>query len=273
MKDLIMDSLDSLLKTNDDLVRFDLEMEAFLKVLEKKCLELDPQFKFLVNNKDDVVSVEDAIARFSWDEHKYPKNHKTIEEVIDRISYKYSITKTNFKTKTDAYTAECEKLKQKVKSDNEAASLMKVDYREIIKRSQNHMITTDYLRTMLCFIPTSNVELFLKNYTELADEMVLPYSAHQLDSGEDEKMTLWRVVVMDHKKEDLVQQARLKFKAFVKEYDEEEILRLPKEIDERQKLTQIVQTKKNELVGICKSLYSDMYNLLLHLKVRTIKKI
>jgi V-type H+-transporting ATPase subunit C len=267
MRDLIMDSLDSLLKTNDDLVRLDLEMESFLKALEKKCLELDPQFKFYVNIKEEMVNIDDAIARFSWEEQKYPKNHKTIDEVVDRINFKFTISKNNFKAKSDDYSSECEKLKQKIKSDNEAASLMKVDYREIIKRTTNHMITTDYLRTMLCFVPTSNVESFLKGYTEIAEEMVLPYSAHQLDSGEDEKMSLWRVLVMDHKKEEFIQQARLKFKALVKQYDEDEIKRLPKEIDDRQKQTHLVQTKKNELISILKTLYSDMYNVLLHLKV------
>jgi V-type H+-transporting ATPase subunit C len=267
MRDLIMDSLDSLLKTNDDLVRLDLEMESFLKALEKKCIELDPQFKFYVNIKEEMVNIDDAIARFSWEEQKYPKNHKTIDEVVERINFKFNISKNNFKAKSDDYSSECEKLKQKIKSDNEAASLMKVDYREIIKRTTNHMITTDYLRTMLCFVPTSSVESFLKGYTEIADEMVLPFSAHQLDSGEDDKMTLWRVLVMDHKKEEFIQQARLKFKALVKQYDEDEIKRLPKEIDERQKQSSLVQTKKIELISILKTLYSDMYNVLLHLKV------
>ena len=51
MKDLIMNSLDSLLKTNDDLQRYDLEIEGFLKTLEKKLLELNPKFEFRVKKQ------------------------------------------------------------------------------------------------------------------------------------------------------------------------------------------------------------------------------
>lgn len=149
-----MNSLDSLLKTNDELQRIDLEIEAFLKNLEKQVLELQPKFEFTVNIRNNPYKVEEAISSFSWDEQKYPKSNKSIEQIMEKIHQKYETTKQNLKTKKDEYQAEQEKLKLKMKSDSEAASLMKVDYREIIKRSQQHMITTEYLKTMLCFVPT-----------------------------------------------------------------------------------------------------------------------
>ena len=267
MKDLIMNSLDSLLKTNDELQRMDLEMESFLRGLEKKVLELHPKFEFTVNIKNNPYKVEEAISSFSWDEQKYPKNQKTIEQIMDKITEKFNTTKNNLKLRTDEYNAECEKLKQKMKSDSEAATLMKVDYREIIKRCTSHMISTDYLTTMLCFVPVQLVESFLKNYTEIADGMVLPYSAVQLDSGEDEKMTLWRVLVMKYKKEDFINQARSKFKCWVKEYDEAEILKLPEEFKEKEKLKFSIEEKKEKLIKYCEAWYSEVYHALLHLKV------
>ena len=267
MKDLIMNSLDSLLKTNDELQRIDLEMESFLRGLEKKVLELHPKFEFTVNIKNNPYKVEEAISSFSWDEQKYPKNQKTIEQIMDKIMEKFNTTRNNLKLRTDEYQAECEKLKQKMKSDNEAASLMKVDYREIVKRSASHMVKTDYLSTMLCFIPTQMVEIFLKSYAELADGMVLPFSALQLDSGEDEKMTMWRVIVMNHKKDDFTNQARLKFKSWVKEYDETEILKLPEEFKEKEKLKYSIEEKKEKLIKYCEAWYSEVYHALLHLKV------
>jgi len=267
MKDLIMNSLDSLLKTHDELQRIDLDMESFLKGLEKKVLELNPKFEFTVNIKNNPYKVEEAISSFSWDEQKYPKSQKTIEQIMDKILEKFKTTMNNLKLRTDEYHLECEKLKQKIKSDNEAASFMKVDYREIIKRSTSHMITTDYLITALCFVPTQMVEAFLKGYTEIAEGMVLPFSALQLDSGEDEKMTLWRVMVMKHKKEDFINQARSKFKTWVKEYNEEEILKLPQEFQEKEKLKFSIEEKKEKLVKYCEAWYSEVYHALLHLKV------
>ena len=77
MRDLITNNLDSLLKTNDDLIRFDLEIEAFLKALEKKILELDPKQELQVNIKGTAYKIDDGISQFTWDESRYPKNQKT----------------------------------------------------------------------------------------------------------------------------------------------------------------------------------------------------
>jgi hypothetical protein len=153
MKDMEMTSLDSLLKTNDELLKVDLEIEGFLKNLEKQIFELQPKHTLKVNIKNIPHDVEKAIPAFTWDEQKYPKNQKSIENIIEKIMDKYNITKSNLKTKRDEYNSEQERLKLKMKSDSEAASLMKTDYREIVKRSTQHMIRTAYLRTILCFVP------------------------------------------------------------------------------------------------------------------------
>lgn len=268
MRDLIMNSLDSLLKTNDELQRLDIEMESFLKSLEKRVLELQPKFEFKVNIKNNPYKVEEAISSFSWDEQKYPKNQKSIEQIMEKIIEKFNTTKTNLKVKTEEYQQENEKLKQKMKSDNEAASLMKVDYREIVKRSTQHMIKTDYLRTVLCFVPVNMIESFLKGYQELAENMVLPYSALQLDSGEDEKTTLWRVIVMEHKKDEFINQMRIRYRSWAKEYDEVEILKLPEEFKEKEKLKFSIEEKKDKLIKYCEAWYSEVYHALLHLKVK-----
>ena len=117
MKELIINSLDSLLKTSDELTKTDLEIESFLKTLEKKILELQPKFEFTVNIKNTPYKIEEAISSFTWDEQKYPKHQKDIQQIIDKILEKYNVTKTNLKTKTDEFVAEQEKLKNRMKSD------------------------------------------------------------------------------------------------------------------------------------------------------------
>ena len=66
----------------------------------------------------------------------------------------------------------------------------------------------------------------------------------QLDSGEDEKMTLWRVTVMDHKKEDFINTAKKELRVYAKEYDEDEIINLPKEMKERDQIKSSIEEKK-----------------------------
>lgn len=117
MKELIINSLDSLLKTSDELAKTDLEIESFLKQLEKKLLELAPDSQFNVNIRNTPYRPHEAISHFSWDEQKYPKHQKDIQQIIDKVLEKFNVTKTNLKTKTDEFVNEQEKLKNRMKTD------------------------------------------------------------------------------------------------------------------------------------------------------------
>ncbi len=47
---------------------------------------------------------------------------------------------------------------------SEAAMMMKTDYRIIVSKSLSEMITSDYLTTILCFVPIQQEKSFLDNY-------------------------------------------------------------------------------------------------------------
>lgn len=102
-----------------------------------------------------------------------------------------------------------------------------------------------------------------------ADGNVLPGSALQLDSGEDEKITLWRIVILDHKKEEFINQIRNNMRVFGKLYDPEEINNLPKEVKEREIIKVSIEEKKQTLIQNCSAGYSEVYQALLHLKVKS----
>lgn len=152
MKDIILDSIDTLYETNDELARLDFEIENYLKILEKKILELQPKFEFTINIKNVPNKVEDAIGNFTWDESKYPKRQKVINDIIKKIVEKYESSMTLIKNRSDEFQSEQEKLKLKMKSDMEAMQYMKTDYRDILKNTASHLITTTYLRPVLCFV-------------------------------------------------------------------------------------------------------------------------
>ena len=42
--------------------------------------------------------------------------------------------------------------------------MMKTDYRITVSKSLPEMITTDYLTTILCFVPLQQEKVFLENY-------------------------------------------------------------------------------------------------------------
>ena len=111
------------------------------------------------------------------------------------------------------------------------------------------------------------VEAFLKGYQDLAEGMVVPLSALQLDKNQDEKNSLWRVVVMKHKKNDFINEVRTKYRVTAKEFEKEEIDRLSEEFKEKQTLKFKIDDKKKNLIENCDASYSEVYHALLHLKV------
>ena len=266
MKDLVTDNLDSLLKINDELIKNDLEIGSFLKNLEKKIYELDSKQELSVNIKGTIVKIEEGISQFSWDESRYPKNQKTIPDILNKINEKFNATFQNLKAKTEEYQNEVKKLQLKKKGESDALSLMKVDYREIVSKSEDKMITTDYLCTILCFVPISLIDNFLKNYMNYGDGYVLPLSALRIDLKEDEKMSLFRVVVMKHIKDKFKQNLQSNLRIQSRDYDPEEIKRKPQEEREIEKLSLSIKEKKITLIRNSTSGYSEVYYGLLHLK-------
>jgi V-type H+-transporting ATPase subunit C len=117
MKELILNSLDSLLRTNDDLQRVDLEFESYLKTLEKRILDLQPKTELKVALNQNPVKVDEAIAAFQWEDSKYPKSQKTIEQVMEKFSEKLTTTKVTIKKISDNLNTKLDLYKNLVKSD------------------------------------------------------------------------------------------------------------------------------------------------------------
>lgn len=244
MKELQLPSLDHLLKISDDVGRIQHEVEGFLKVLEKKLQDLQPDCKLTVALKNKPHKIKEGILAFSWDDQKYPKNQKTIENVLEKILDKLNITKNNLKKKSDDYQQECENLKQKQKSDNEARMFMKKDYREILKNKLDTMVKSDYLTSLLVFVPVNNVQIFQSKYENLVKDCVVPHSGIQLCNNEDEKIRLFRVVLMNHLKDNYVNELRKVVKANSKEFDETEVTSLPTLLQEQKKIELNIEEKK-----------------------------
>ena len=265
MKELVNDNLDTLFKINDDLIRDEQEIEAFLKSLEKQLADLTKnplQIKF----RGTLLDAKKAIMEFQWDEGKYPNRSKTIADIMHKINEKYTETRKTIKAKTDDYNNSVNELKIKKKSLNDALSLMKQDYRDLVSKSKMEMKVTDYLCTMLCFVPTGNEKTFESKYMSLADGYVVPYSALRIDRGEDEKMQLYRVIVMKHKKDDFRNQCQGQLRITCKEYNEDELKEKPNEEKEIEKLNNESYQKKHDLERHAESGYSEVFYALLHLK-------
>ena len=266
MKELVNDNLDTLFKINDDLMRDEQEIEVFLKSLEKQISDLTKNPTLQIKFRGALLDPKKAITEFTWDEGKYPNKSKTIADIMHKINEKYTETRKTIKAKTDDYNNSMNDLKLKKKSQNDALNLMKQDYRDLVSRSKNEMKTTDYLCTMLCFVPTGSEKNFESKYMTLVDGMVVPYSALRIDRGEDEKMQLYRVIVMKHRKDDFKTQCQRDLRITCKEYNEDELANKPLEEKEIEKLVTESNQKKHDLERHAESGYSEVFYALLHLK-------
>lgn len=244
LRELQLTSLDNLLKISDEIGKVQHDIESFLKTLEKKLHDLQPETPLLVNIKNKPVKIKDGLINFSWDDQKFPISQKSIESVLERIIDRVNKTRDNLKSKTDDYTAENEKLKQNLKAENEAKIYMKKDYRLYVKTKQKEMIKSNYLTTLLVFVPISNIETFLQKYEFILENAVVPGSGLQLCNSDDEKVRLYRVVIMKHLKEDYTNDLRRVLKCNSKEYDESEISNMASTLLEQKVIEASLEEKK-----------------------------
>lgn len=117
MKLIIMDSLDSLLQIIDDMQKLDLEIEGFLKNMEKRLKELGHMDDLKIKNNKGNLAVKDYLLTFDWDSNKFPKDHNTLNYITSKIIEKFETTKVSFKTQNDDFYKDNETLKNLQKSD------------------------------------------------------------------------------------------------------------------------------------------------------------
>ena len=127
------------------------------------------------------------------------------------------------------------------------------------------MVKSKYLTSLLVFVPNSSIDTFKSKYENLIKDCVVPASAIQLCNNEDEKVTLWRVVIMKHLKEEYTNELRRNIKANSKEYDIEEITILPQLLLEQKSIEINMEDKKSNLIQSMISYYSEVYHATLHL--------
>jgi hypothetical protein len=117
MKLIIMDSLDSLLQIIDDMQKLDLEIEGFLKNMEKRLKELGHSDEIKIKNNKGNLAIKDYLLTFDWDSNKFPKDHNTLTYIMSKIIEKFETTKVSFKTQNDDFFKDNETLKNMQKSD------------------------------------------------------------------------------------------------------------------------------------------------------------
>ena len=270
MKNLLSESLDTMFKLNDDLIEHENKIENYLKQEEKRIYDLvdkskDKDFELNITINNSEIPPEKAITNFKWSEQKYPRKSKAISDVMEKLYKKYTESQKQLKNKYEEYQNLMNTLNLKIKGEHEAQSLMRRDYRDLIKLDS--MIETDYLCTVLCFVPIGTEKYFLEKYESLAGGFVLEGSAEKLGGSAEDGAFLYRVLVMKHAKAAFKTECQGTLRVNCRDFDKEILSRREVEKGEIMKLKAESDEKRMNLMHLSKSAYSEIFIALLHIKM------
>ena len=85
--------------------------------------------------------------------------------------------------------------------------------------------------------------------------------------SDEEKVALYRVVVMDEKKEEFMNECRKNLRIYTKEFNKSEITNMSVEQRSKEKLEADISAKKTKFKLSLESQYSEMFSALMHMKI------
>lgn len=198
-------SFDSLIKLMDDIAKYDGQVEAILRRIERQMLELDPKSDFKVLFRQKTMTIESYIRSFIWDDTKFPRNRNVADNLAHLVM---TVQKIDEDVKAKAYTFT--DVKTSLQNANKAktsggtlatAELVEVLTPEVV--DADDFIDKAHLATVVVIVPRGSEKDFLGSY-EKFDEYVCPRSAKQFQKIENGALTpiadkdgstLWRVVI------------------------------------------------------------------------------
>lgn len=264
-------SLDSLVAMADDFSRLDHQLEASLRKIERQCYDLDPNPSLTVclpskDNKDnkEYVSTSSYLSTFKWDVSKYAPSN-SLAELMGLIENRLHGLDDDVKAQTAKFIEFRNALSQASKKDSGGLALR--DLNDVLtpdRCSHTDFINTEYIKTLIVVIPKKDVEQWLRDYEFLSDKVV-PGSTKQFNVGEDKDgLTLWRIVLLSVAQDEVIAKAK-KNRWVMREF---EFNPERNEVDKnnREELKADFAKKQATLLGLCKSVFSELFIALVHLK-------
>jgi len=254
--DLKVGTLDALMALSDDLGKYDNFVEAVTRKIANQLYSLHDNAdhdKLLTVNQ---ATPEHYLSRFRWDEAKYPVR-APCREIIDTVNSQVSKLDEELRNKSTDYSTVVHTL---VQSDRgQTGNLLTKDLSEIVKRE--HWEETEYLTTIFVAVPKYNVKDWDNCYESLC-EHVLPRSSKVI--AQDSEFALCSVCLFKRKIDDFKTSAREKrFTVRDFTFDQQKI---EAGKQEKQKLTEERELKKNKLILWCKTNFTEAFIGWIHLK-------
>ena len=187
-------SFDSLIKLVDDLVKYDSQVETVLRRVERQIFYLDAMAELSITTQRAQFSVEEYIAKFRWDDIKYPRA-RSVQDNIQMLLTGVQKIDEEVKSKGQQYSD----------AKQQASSLTRKEQVSHVQRDLVDLLTPDsvsvddfvyseHLTTLVVVVPRGADHEFVAQYSKF-DEYIVPDSAKRVAADDKEGNSLWRVVM------------------------------------------------------------------------------
>lgn len=256
-------TFDSLIKYADDLGKYDTQVEAVLKRIERCLTDMDTQAEFKVLANRSELTVDEYISKFRWDDAKFPRN-RNLQDNVTLLMNSTQKLDEEVKSRVQTLTELKQQVSQVQKRDQATLvqrDLIDVLTPELVKPDQ--FIYTEHLTTQVVLVPRGMEKEWLACYEQL-NPFVVPGSSERLPGEDKEGNELWRVVLFKSSVEAFRQAAR--HARFVTREFVFDPARYAQIMESRTALS--VELKKQEQLArkICQAAFSDALVAYLHLK-------
>jgi hypothetical protein len=172
-------NLDTMMHNYDIIQKFDTMIEGILRKLEKSFVELNPNnhsSRLKAQSKElGVVTIEDFIAKFTWDESRFPRS-MPLEELIKLILHKANQVDNTVRQRLNLFT-EARNLATNLGKKDSSASVTSRDLGPLIafcngENIEKEFVSTPHLLPVVCIVPTEKLKQFLGSYETFSDYVV-----------------------------------------------------------------------------------------------------
>uniref|UniRef100_UPI00398F6197 V-type proton ATPase subunit C 1-B-like isoform X3 n=1 Tax=Pristiophorus japonicus TaxID=55135 RepID=UPI00398F6197 len=238
--ELKVGTLDSLVGLSDELGKLDTFVEGIVKKLAQYTADImeDSKEKAQENLLANGVDLHRYVTHFQWDMAKYPIK-QSLQNITEVIAKQISQIDTDLKSRAMTYNStkgNLQNLERKA-----VGSLLTRTLADIVNK-EDFVIDSEYLTTLLAFVPKTNYINWQKTYESLSD-MVVPRSTKMII--EDTEGALFTVTLFKKTVDEFKIRAR-ENKFIVREfsYSEEELHA------EKEEMTRLNADKKQQYVFI-----------------------
>ncbi|SPJ08152.1 vacuolar ATP synthase subunit c, putative [Plasmodium sp. DRC-Itaito] len=259
-------SFDDLLKCADDLQKYDSYAYGCLKKIEKIAKEYDENIELKIIYQRQHINIDQYIRRFTWDDAKYPRS-RSLTDTIDIMINNVTKLSDEIQIKSSMLNDLKEKKKKEVPK-NDSNNFFLRNLNEILTPqtvSETDFIETEYLTTLIAYVPKNSVDDWLNNYEKFSS-YVVPRSTEQFkDLIDKDGNTLWKVFVFKKFAEDFKKEAKVK-KFVVKsfKYDEKQYNDM---MESRTKVEAEIIRQETFLRRMCLAAFSDIFIAFIHINI------